>query len=155
MEHRWISVSVPVVTAVVIDDQITKAVAAHSGPVAHIPAYALGIVGGPAPLLGWVTAVVMIAVLVLIARPAVALGVSPLIPALVAGGMLGNALDRIRFGAARDFLVTPWAVINLADVAIAAGIVALVLSLARHVYQVQPSAFAATRRRGHDDRGNR
>jgi len=152
MEHRWISMSVPVVTAVVIDDQLTKAVAAHSGLVAHNPAYALGVVGGPAPLLVGGTAVVMIAFLLLIARPAVAFGVSPLIPALVAGGMLGNALDRIRYGAARDFLVTPWAVINLADVAVAAGIVALVVALAWRVYQPRPASFASTGRAERADR---
>ena len=143
-----VSVAVPVVTAVVIGDQLTKAVAAHGGLVAHNPAYALGVIGGPAPLLIAGTAIVLIAFFALIARPAVAIGVSPIIPALIAGGMLGNALDRIRYGAARDFLRTPWAIVNLADLAVAAGIVALVISLAWHVYQPRPASISASARTG-------
>ena len=45
----------------------------------------------------------------------------PIAAALIVGGMLGNTLDRIRFGVARDFLTTPWAIVNLADIAVASG----------------------------------
>jgi lipoprotein signal peptidase len=144
MERRWLFISVPVVGAIVLDDQITKAAAAHAGLVAHNPAYALGIVGGPAPVLIAGTVLVMVAFLALVVRPAVAFGVSPIAPALVVGGMLGNALDRIRLGAARDFVVTPWAIINLADVAVAVGIAAFVIAVAWRMRQLRvgPPALA-------------
>jgi lipoprotein signal peptidase len=66
-------------------------------------------------------------------------GISPVLPALIAGGMLGNVLDRARFGAVRDFIPTPFAIINLADVAVMVGVVALGLGLAfraRHLRTV-------------------
>jgi lipoprotein signal peptidase len=149
MERRWISVSVPVVGAIVLDDQITKAAAAHAGLVAHNPSYALGVVGGPEPLLIAGTVMVMAAFLGLVARPAMALGVSPIAPALIVGGMLGNALDRIRLGAARDFVVTPWAIVNLADVAVAAGIVTFVLAVAWRMYRVRLGSSALPVRVGY------
>ena len=52
--------------------------------------------------------------------------------AFVAGGMIGNTLDRIRLGSVRDFLVTPWAIVNIADIAVAAGIIGVVVTLAAH-----------------------
>jgi len=49
---------------------------------------------------------------------------------LLLGGALGNVLDRVRDGAVTDFVKVPhWPAFNLADVAITAGVVALVLSL--------------------------
>jgi signal peptidase II len=140
MDKSWISVTVPVAGAVVLDDQLTKAVAQHAGMVAHNPAYALGVVGGPALLLIVGTIAVLAAFLALVAGPAVALGVSPLAPALIVGGMVGNALDRIRFGAARDFIVTPWAIVNVADLAVAAGMVAFVVTVAWRLYRLHTEA---------------
>ncbi len=140
MDRSWLSLTVPVAGAVVLDDQLTKAVAAHAGLVAHNPAYALGVVGGPAPLLIVGTVAVLAAFLALVAGPAVALGVSPLAPALIVGGMFGNALDRIRFGAARDFIVTPWAIVNVADLAVAAGMVAFVVTVAWRLYRLRVGA---------------
>jgi signal peptidase II len=55
---------------------------------------------------------------------------------LVVGGALGNLADRVRIGAAIDFLDPPlWPAFNLADVAIVAGVglfVALLLGPERH-----------------------
>jgi signal peptidase II len=49
---------------------------------------------------------------------------------LLLGGALGNVLDRVRDGAVTDFVKVPhWPAFNVADVAITAGVVALVLSL--------------------------
>src|SRR5258706_11426319 len=91
MKRNWIFVSVPVVAAIVLDDQLTKAAATQAGRVAHNPSYALGVVGGPAVALIAGTVVVLAAFLLFVARPAVAFGVSPIAPALIVGGMFGNA----------------------------------------------------------------
>jgi signal peptidase II len=49
---------------------------------------------------------------------------------LVVGGALGNLADRIRMGAAIDFIDPPlWPAFNLADVAIVAGVALFVLML--------------------------
>ncbi|MDQ1449845.1 MAG: hypothetical protein QOC79_2816 [Actinomycetota bacterium] len=137
MDRNWIFVSVPVVGAIVLDDQLTKAAATQAGLVAHNPSYALGVVGGPAGVLIAGTIVVLAAFVAFVARPAVAFGVSPIAPALIVGGMFGNALDRIRFGAARDFLVTPWAIVNVADLAVAAGIVGFAVAVAWRLYRLR------------------
>lgn len=51
---------------------------------------------------------------------------------LLAGGALGNLADRVREGAVVDYLDPPrWPAFNLADIAIAAGVVLLVISQAR------------------------
>lgn len=45
---------------------------------------------------------------------------------LILGGALGNVLDRLRDGAVTDFIKLPaWPAFNLADVAITAGVLAL------------------------------
>ena len=64
--------------------------------------------------------------------------------ALIAGGMVGNTLDRIRFGSVRDFLVVPGAIVNLADLAVAAGMIALVVMLAVQIPRAAQSARHAT-----------
>ncbi|HVY96323.1 MAG TPA: signal peptidase II [Solirubrobacterales bacterium] len=47
---------------------------------------------------------------------------------LVAGGALGNLTDRIRANAVTDFVdLPPWPPFNLADVAITAGVIVLVV----------------------------
>lgn len=49
---------------------------------------------------------------------------------LVAGGALGNLADRVRIGAAIDFLDPPlWPAFNLADIAIVAGVLMFVVML--------------------------
>ena len=51
---------------------------------------------------------------------------------LVAGGALGNLIDRLRAGAVTDFIKLPdWPAFNLADSAITIGVVALVLLIGR------------------------
>lgn len=51
---------------------------------------------------------------------------------LLIGGAFGNLADRVREGAVVDFLDPPaWPAFNLADIAITAGVVVLVLSQAR------------------------
>ena len=114
-------------------DQVTK-MAAHGGSgmvlPARNPAYAFGSVAASAPVL-IVGAVVVLGVFLVVADGLVSrFGVPVLLPALVAGGTIGNTLDRLRLGAVRDFLVLPWAIINVADIAVAAGVIGLAITLA-------------------------
>lgn len=47
---------------------------------------------------------------------------------LIAGGALGNLSDRVRAGAVTDFVdLPPWPPFNLADMAITAGVIVLVV----------------------------
>ncbi len=49
---------------------------------------------------------------------------------LLLGGALGNIIDRLRDGAVTDFIKVPiWPAFNFADVAITAGVVALLIAI--------------------------
>ena len=51
---------------------------------------------------------------------------------LIAGGALGNVIDRLRVGAVTDFIKFPdWPAFNLADSAITVGVVLLILLIGR------------------------
>ena len=51
---------------------------------------------------------------------------------MVAGGALGNLIDRLRVGAVTDFIKLPhWPAFNAADSAITLGVIALVLMIGR------------------------
>lgn len=53
--------------------------------------------------------------------------------ALILGGALGNLYDRLSYGFVFDWiLIFNWSIINLADVAIGAGILWLLFTLDRH-----------------------
>jgi lipoprotein signal peptidase len=118
-------------------DQLAKTAAPylHSSFVlpARNPEYAFGAAGGSALVLVVGSVAVLAVFLAVIGRLAVRMGVSPCLPALIAGGMLGNTLDRISYGSVRDFLVVPGGIVNLADLAVAAGVIALVVSLVVHI----------------------
>lgn len=52
---------------------------------------------------------------------------------LLAGGAVGNLVDRVRLGAVIDYLdVFVWPVFNLADLAVTAGAALLILSIVLH-----------------------
>jgi signal peptidase II len=94
---------------------------------AHNEGVAFGLAGGGGVLLVGVTLAALAFVLRLFARdPArpwmwVATG-------LLAGGALGNLVDRVRAGAVTDFVDLPsWPPFNLADSAITLGVALLVL----------------------------
>ena len=126
---------VAVAGAVVVDDQFTKALAAQRGVVSGNPALAFGVVEGSSQFLILGTFVVLLAFLQFVAPRAAALGISPIVPALIAGGMFANLVDRLRFGVTRDFIVMPWATVNVADVAAIAGAVALFIAAVRQMYK--------------------
>lgn len=126
---------VTVTAGLVLLDQTSKFAAGHllSGVVMlpRNPAFALGIGGGSPAMLALVTIAVLALALATVGPLTTRYGLSPGIPALIAAGMLSNTIDRIRLGAVRDFIVTPWAIINVADVCVMAGIVGLAFTLVR------------------------
>lgn len=91
----------------------------------HNTGVAFGLAGGGGALL----IVTMLAALALIvylfarnpSRPVMWIAIG-----LLAGGALGNLIDRIRVGAVTDFIDLPlWPAFNIADVAITSGVVLL------------------------------
>jgi signal peptidase II len=59
---------------------------------------------------------------------------------LLLGGALGNIVDRLRDGAVTDFIKLPvWPAFNLADVAIVAGVVALLIALEQRDAPEEPA----------------
>ena len=89
---------------------------------------AFGLAGGASPLLIGLTLLALIGLLVYIATRGEG-GASMWIPAgLLVGGALGNLADRVREDAVIDFIdVGGWPTFNLADVAIVAGVIALII----------------------------
>jgi lipoprotein signal peptidase len=128
---------VVVAGAVVVDDQLTKALAAQRGVVAGNPALAFGVVEGPARFLIVGMAVVLLAFLRFVPPRAAALGIWPATPALIAGGMFANLVDRLRFGVTRDFILTPWATVNVADIAVIAGVIGLFFAAVWQMYKLR------------------
>src|ERR1051325_11550586 len=83
-----------VAASVLLIDQLTKVVAVHDGT-RHVwrnPGYAFGIVGGSATMLIAGAVGVLGAFLIVARTLASRFGISILLPALVAGGALGNTL---------------------------------------------------------------
>ena len=138
-----------VASSVVAIDQLTKALAPHLHSALLAPAqnpdYAFGAVGGSALALIGGSVVVLALFLAVIGRLAGRVGISPALPALIAGGMLGNTVDRIHFGSVRDFLVIPGGIINLADLAVAAGVISLIGALAIQIPRYTSLAGARER----------
>lgn len=135
--------------SVLVIDQVSKMTAAHAGTgmvaPARNPAYAFGSVAASAPVL-IIGAIVVLGLFLVVADRLVArFGVPVILPALVAGGTIGNTLDRVRLGSVRDFLVVPGAIINLADVAVAAGLVGLVITLAMRAPKLRTQLSPAAR----------
>ena len=89
---------------------------------------AFGLAGDVSPVLIGVTLIVLLGLLAYLASRARG-GAAIWLPAgLLIGGALGNLADRVRDGAVTDFIDLPlWATFNLADVAIVAGVVLLVV----------------------------
>lgn len=127
--------------AVLAFDQVAKAIAEDRiligeqievlGPLeftlTHNRGVAFGLAGGAGAPLVLVTFVALGVVLYLFSRnPArpwmwVAVG-------LLAGGAIGNLVDRVRLGHVTDFIdLPPWPPFNLADVAITFGVILLVI----------------------------
>jgi signal peptidase II len=126
----------------VVVDQGTKLWAGQGRggvEVLHNPRYALGILGDdsvPVVILG--TVVVLGVFAAVIVPLAFRYGLPAWIPGLVLGGALSNLIDRARFGSVRDFITTRWAIVNVADLFVVAGVLiipALLLTRSWREYQ--------------------
>ncbi len=110
----------------------------------HNPRYALGVAGGSVPVLIVGTIAVLAVFAVVIVPLGYRVGLPAWIPGLVLGGALSNMIDRARFGAVRDFIATRWAIINVADLFVIAGVLILPTLLAirftQHYRQLQRAA---------------
>lgn len=126
---------------VLVADQVAKAVVEDHlvigervevlGPLeltlAHNSGVAFGLAGGAGVGLVLVTLVALGVVGYLFARNPTRRGMWVAV-GLVAGGALGNLVDRIRADHVTDFIhVGSWPAFNLADVSISAGVILLVL----------------------------
>jgi signal peptidase II len=139
--------------AVVAVDQIVKAVIEDRivlgekvdalGPLkltlSHNEGVAFGLAGGSGAPLVIVTVLALGVVLYLFsrnpARPRMWIATG-----LLAGGAVGNLIDRIRAGAVTDFIELPhWPPFNLADCAISVGVVLLVLVYLREAERAPES----------------
>jgi signal peptidase II len=90
---------------------------------------AFGLFGGGGDLVVVVTVATIALLLLYFAFHATRPGLW-LVVGLVVGGALGNLADRVRIGAAIDFIDPPvWPAFNLADVAIVGGVAWLALML--------------------------
>lgn len=101
---------------------------------ARNPGGAFGILQSKGSLVMIVTAAISIGLLGILLFMDLRNGYIKLGLAIIAGGALGNLIDRIRLGYVVDFLdLGVWPVFNLADVAIVAGTGVIILSLIRRV----------------------
>lgn len=95
---------------------------------AHNDGVAFGLASGGGIALVALTLVALVFVVVLFARNPERPGMWVAI-GLLAGGALGNLIDRVRTGEVTDYLdVLSWPPFNLADVAITLGVLVLALS---------------------------
>src|SRR4051795_5240233 len=85
---------------VVVVDQATKAVAFRAPAGANLPprnpGFILGVGATSTPVLVLLSATVLLVFCAVIARWTVDIGVSPALPAVIVGGMVANAIDRVR-----------------------------------------------------------
>ena len=128
-----------VVTGVILMDQWTKALAGWASPYSHgaiVPVWNPGGMLEVASKTGIEQAFLALALFT-----ATFLGISgmqagrsalgaapPWAVGLLVGGAASNLLDRIAYGAVRDFLATPWIIVNVADLALVAGLLGVMLA---------------------------
>ena len=142
--------------AVVLIDQVTKAIVVSSLAVGQRESLVLGVdltnttnrglAFGIGQGQGFVLVVTIVALALVVAwfavdprRPGLSLSVG-----LLVGGALGNLADRVRADAVTDFIDFPlWPAFNLADVAITLGALGLVLSSVGAAGEGDPSDRSA------------
>jgi signal peptidase II len=130
-----------VALVVIVADQASKAAVTsslHLGARRDLPlgfnlvrtenrGVAFGFLGGGGALVVVITVAVLLAVLTWLWRQPGRPGLW-LAAGLLAGGALGNLIDRARLGGVTDFIDPPaWPAFNVADVAITLGVAVLIL----------------------------
>ncbi len=137
----WLIGLATVVWAVVLD-QGTKLWAMRASgrgvEVLHNPRYALGVLGGSVPVMIVGTVAVLAVFAAVVVPLAHRLGLPAWIPGLVLGGACSNLIDRVRFGAVRDFITTGVAIVNVADLLVLAGVLMLPVLLLLRTARVSP-----------------
>jgi lipoprotein signal peptidase len=103
----------------------------------HNPRFSLGLAGAPLPIMALLMAAGILAAGAYVLHAAHRGRLSAWVPGLLVGGASSNLLDRLLLGTVRDFLATPWAVINLADLAVLAAVIGSILA---HLIPRQPTA---------------
>jgi lipoprotein signal peptidase len=93
----------------------------------HNPRFSLGLAGAPLAIMALLMAVGILAAGGYSLHAAHRGRLPAWVPGLLVGGASSNLLDRLLLGSVRDFLATPWAVINLADLAVLAAVIASTL----------------------------
>jgi signal peptidase II len=149
LRNRALDLLVPALAAcgvVVALDQGTKALATslvHRGEQVEVLPFlefenvrnkgvAFGLGGDISVIAIAATIVLLVALLVFLARRSHTGWLLWLPAALLVGGALGNLADRARDGAVIDFINIPlWPTFNLADVAIVAGVLMLLIDVER------------------------
>jgi signal peptidase II len=100
---------------------------------------AFGLAGNASPVLIAVTVLAVIGLLAFLAFQVRGPGIW-IAGGLLVGGALGNLADRVRDGAVTDFIDLPaWPTFNLADMAIVAGVVVLLLAHERRNRDGRPA----------------
>lgn len=93
---------------------------------------AFGFFAGFTPLIGLITALVLVGLVAYFARAGATHPLAPLALGLIAGGSVSNLVDRLRLGYVTDYLSIPyWPSFNLADCFIIAGVAVVARTLAR------------------------
>lgn len=119
----------------IVADQATKLWALRAAPLSVLnnPDYALGSVSGSPSRLVVGTVVVIVLFGALAVALAYRAGVPAWIPGLALGGMVSNLIDRVRFGAVRDFVPIHGATVNVADLLVLTGVLVLLTMLVARV----------------------
>ena len=94
----------------------------------HNPRFSLGLAGAPLPVMALLMAVGILTAGGYSLQAAHRRRLPAWVPGLLVGGASSNLLDRLLLGSVRDFVATPWAVINLADLAVLAAVIAAILA---------------------------
>lgn len=143
----WLVGLATIVWAVVVDQgtKLWAGAGADAGSVEVLrnPHYALGVLGGSVPMMVLGTIAVLAIFAVVIVPLGHRVGLPAWIPGLVLGGALSNMIDRLRFGAVRDFIATRWAIVNVADLFVIAGVLILPSLLAIRTWQHERTRAAA------------
>jgi signal peptidase II len=125
-----------IAAAVALADAATKFAAVHVAGHGHggaiLPVtnrdYSLGVAHATPAVILLTGAAILIAIAATTVTAAVRGQLAAWVPGLLIGGCIANLADRALFGAVHDFISTRLAVFNVADVAILAGVVGVMVN---------------------------